>query len=276
MDTSELREFAENIRKRIIQTAYESKHSVYLGGAMSMVDILAVLYGKIMRYNPQKPKSASRDRLILSKGHACIGLYAALNLIGVISDDEMGANYQTDGGYLTVHCEKNIGKGIECTSGSLGMGLSFGVGKALAAKLDKKSYRVYVIVGDGECNEGSIWEAAAAARQYLLDNLVLIIDKNKYQFDGQTKDIMDIDLNAVLTGFGWKVFNVDGNSVESLIGAFTLITKYSDGGVPCAIIANTVKGKGVSFMESDSAWHGGHLSENQYLKVMGELNSDRN
>ena len=275
MNRSKLREFAENIRKCVIETAYKSKQSVHIGGALSMADILAVLYGKVMHYDPQNTEDENRDRLILSKGHACISLYAVLNILGVISDDELIANYQTDGGFLPVHTVKNVSKGIECTSGSLGMGLSFGVGKAIAAKLDKKSYKVYVIIGDGECNEGEIWEAAAAAKQYKLDNLILIIDKNMYQLDGKTEDIMNIDLAAVLEGFGWKVDKTDGNNIEELEDALDSASNNNDN-VPYAIVANTVKGKGVSFMENDNAWHHGNLTEKLYYAAKEELCNDRN
>jgi len=270
MNTTELREFAAKIRKCIIETVYNSKRSAHIGGAMSMADILAVLYGSVMRYSPGEPEDDSRDRFILSKGHCCAGLYAALNILGVISDEELRANYQTDGGFLPAHTVKNPGKGIECTSGSLGMGLSFGIGKALAAKLDDKKYRIFVIAGDGECNEGEIWEAAAAAKQYKLDNLILIIDRNKFQLDGATVEIMDINLVGALKGFGWNVSEIDGHDIETLVAALTEATN-SRGDIPYAIVANTVKGKGVSFMENNNAWHHAHISQEQYSAAMEEL-----
>ena len=270
MNTSELREFAAKIRKCIIETVYSSGQSAHIGGAMSMADILAVLYGGVMRYNPSDPEDGERCRFILSKGHCCVGLYAALNILGVISDEELKANYQTDGGFLPAHTVKNPGKGIECTSGSLGMGLSFGVGKALAAKLDGREYRTFVVAGDGECNEGEIWEAAAAAKQYRLDNLILIIDRNKYQLDGATADIMDIDPVAALKGFGWNVTEADGHDMEELVAALTEAAKGGCG-IPCAIVANTVKGKGVSFMENNNAWHHSNISHEQYRAAMEEL-----
>ena len=273
MSESELREFAAGIRKSIIEMAFSCKQGVHIGGAMSTVDILAVLYGKIMRYDPQNPEDDNRDRFILSKGHACTGLYAALNIIGFISDDELMANYQTDGGFLPVHTVKNISRGIECTSGSLGMGLSFGIGKALAAKLDGKNFKVYIVAGDGECNEGEIWEAAAAAKQYGLDNLILIIDRNRFQNDGKTEEIMDIDLAAVFKGFGWNVSEVDGHDIEALAIALNTASNNT-AHIPCVIIAHTVKGKGVSFMENDNIWHHGHITEKQYLAAKEELYGD--
>jgi transketolase len=273
VNNAELRELAAKIRKCVIETAYNSRQSVHIGGAMSMAEILAVLYGKIMRYDPNHPEDDSRDRLILSKGHGSIGLYAALNLSGFISDDELSANYLTDGGYLQTHTVKNIGKGIECTSGSLGMGLSFGTGKALAAKLDDKNYKTIVIAGDGECNEGEIWEAVATAKQYKLDNLVLIVDRNRFQLDGPIEEIMNIDLVSVLKSFGWNVSEVDGHDVEALADVLSKAVSNANS-APSAIVANTVKGKGVSFMENNNAWHHGHLSEEQYRAAKGELCDD--
>jgi len=273
MNDTELQEFAASIRQRIIEMAHNCKQGVHIGGALSMVDLLAVLYGQTMRYDPQNPEAYDRDRFILSKGHACAGLYAALNLIGVISDDELKANYQTDGGCYQVHTTKKLSHGIECTSGSLGMGLSFGIGKALAGKLDAQSYKVYVVAGDGECNEGEIWEAAAAAKQYQLDNLILIIDRNRFQNDGKTEEIMDIDLAAAFKGFGWNVTEIDGHDHAAIREALQSAANKADG-VPSAIVANTIKGKGVSFMENNNAWHHGHLTEKQYLAAKEELYSD--
>ena len=237
---------------------------------MSMAEILAVLYGRVMRYDPYFPEDEGRDRFILSKGHCCIGLYAALNILGVISDEELRANYQTDGGFLPAHTIKNPGKGIECSSGSLGMGLSFGIGKALAAKLDGREYRTFVVAGDGECNEGEIWEAVAAAKQYRLDNLILIIDRNRFQLDGATGEIMDIDLVSALIGFGWNVSEADGHDIEALVTALTDAAKSGDN-IPRAIVANTVKGKGVSFMENNNAWHHAGISREQYSAAGEEL-----
>ena len=273
MNNIELQGLAVKIRKCIIDTAFHSKQGVHFGGALSMADILAVLYGAVIHYDAQNPQDDTRDRFILSKGHACLCLYAVLNVMGVISDEELTANYQTDGGFLPVHTVKNIDKGIECTSGSLGMGLSFGVGKALAAKLDKKTHKVFVMAGDGECNEGEIWEAAAAAKQYKLDNLVMIIDRNGFQNDGKTEEIMDIDLAAVLKGFGWNVSVIDGHNTEEISHALSAAVNSIDG-KPYAVVANTIKGKGVSFMENDNTWHHGHISEKQYILAREELGCD--
>jgi transketolase len=162
-----------------------------------------------------------------------------------------------------------LNKGIECSSGSLGMGLSFAVGKALAAKLNNKNYKVFTILGDGECNEGSCWEAMMAAKQYQLNNLVMIIDRNKLQSDGSTKEIMDVDLFSCINAMGWNVFEIDGHNIEMIVT--TLNELVSNNNLPVAIIANTIKGKGVSFMENNNIWHHGHLSNEQYEMAMNEL-----
>jgi transketolase len=266
-----LQKLSLDIRQRIIGAAHCAKgHGVHLGGALSIVDILSVLYGHIMNFNPANPTDDGRDRLILSKGHDCLALYAVLNVIGCITDIELADNYLTDGGFLPTHTEKNLNKGIECSSGSLGMGLSFAIGKALAAKLCNKSYKVFVILGDGECNEGSCWEAMMAARQYKLDNLIMLIDKNNLQSDGYTKDIMNVDLFSCVNAMGWKTVEINGHDLKAIIDTFHELLSMPDD-IPKAIIANTIKGKGISFMENNNAWHHGHLSDEQYETAMREL-----
>ena len=265
-------DFSQRIKVKIIETAHDAgNQGVHIGGALSCADILAVLYGGVMNYNPSNPLDKNRDRLILSKGHDCLGLYAALNVAGYISDDELRTNYLQDDGFLPTHPVKNLEKGIECSSGSLGMGLAFGIGEALAAKMDGRKNRIFVIQGDGECDEGSCWEAFIAARQYKLNNLVLFIDKNGLQSDGATVDIMPINFAPALQALGWNVIEVDGHNLDDLLQATENALHSED--KPSVVIASTVKGKGISFMENNNAWHHGHLSEDQYHQAMEELSN---
>lgn len=265
-------DFSKRIKLKIIETAHDAgNQGVHIGGALSCADILAVLYGGVMKYNTANPSDPNRDRLILSKGHDCLGLYAALNVAGFITDEELKTNYLQDDGFLPTHPVKCIDKGIECSSGSLGMGLAFGIGEALSAKMEGRKNRIFVIQGDGECDEGSCWEAFMAARQYKLDNIVLFIDKNGLQSDGATSAIMPINFAPAFEALGWNVIEVDGHKLEELHGA-TQKALLSEGR-PTVIIASTVKGKGVSFMENNNAWHHGHLTEEQYRQAMEELHN---
>ncbi|MDR1115094.1 MAG: transketolase [Tannerella sp.] len=268
---SYLTELALDIRRRIINIAHNVKgEGIHLGGALSSVEILAALYGYVMNFNPDNPTDEDRDRFILSKGHDCLVQYATLNAIGCITDAEIKDNYLTDGGFLPTHTIKNLSKGIECSSGSLGMGLSFATGKALAAKLNKKKYKVFTLLGDGECNEGSCWEAMMAAKQYKLDNLVMIIDKNQLQSDGTTKEIMNVDLFSGISAMGWKVVETDGHDISAIVTYLKELISENNN-LPVAIIANTIKGKGISFMENNNMWHHGHLSNEQYEMAINEL-----
>lgn len=268
MDITQLKEFSLNIRKTIIQAAHDAgNQGVHIGGALSITDVLAVLYGTVMNFDVNDP---NRDRLIFSKGHDCLALYSVLTEIGLITRDELKDNYLQDGGFLPTHPVKNISKGIECSSGSLGMGLGFGIGEALAAKLQHRNSRVFVICGDGECDEGSNWEAFMAAKQYKLDNLILYIDKNGFQSDGAVADIMPIDLHNALNALGWNVYEVDGHDVTAILSATTEALHHTGG--PSVVIADTTKGKGISFMENNNAWHHGHLTQEQFEQSMEELN----
>jgi len=267
-------QYATLIRKKILTASYNSgKKGVHIGSALSLSDILAVLYGGILNYDCNNPVWNERDRFILSKGHAYVGLYSILNITGYFSDEEFKDNFMMDGGFLPAHPVKNLSKGIECSSGSLGMGLSFAVGKAYYAKLEKLKYRTYVILGDGECNEGSVWEAFMAAAQFKLSNLIAIIDHNKWQQDGHTDEVMNIDFERVLTALGWDVAVVDGHNIEQL---FITINKRNEqvSDKPFAIVANTIKGKGVQFMEDDNKWHHAHLTEEQYYEALNSLKSE--
>lgn len=270
MNKEELKSFTHDIRLTVIQGAHDAgNQGVHIGGALSCVDILAVLYGAVMNIDPSNPLDENRDRLILSKGHDCLALYAVLKGKGFISAEELRDNYLQDNGFLPTHPVKCIEKGIECSTGSLGLGLGFGIGEAMAARINDKSYRVFVIMGDGECDEGSCWEAFMAAKQYKLNNLVLFIDKNGFQSDGAVEGIMSINLASALKAFGWNVYEVDGHDTDVLFD--TTINALENKDAPSVIIADTVKGKGVSFMENNNSWHHGHLSQDQYEQSIKEL-----
>ncbi len=262
---------AKRMRKNALTMALSAgNNAAHLGSGLSIIEIVATLYGGIMKLDPQQPGWVDRDRFILSKGHGALGYYTALAESGFITSDELGT-FQGNGGFLPAHPAMNMEKGIEFSSGSLGLGLSFGVGVALAGRKQSKCYNVYVLVGNGECNEGSVWEAAMAASHFKLDNLIVIIDSNKMQSDGASHTVLDMgDLGAKWTSFGFKAFTVDGHNIIEMYSTLKIATNDKTG-KPVVIIANTVKGKGVSFMESNNEWHHNRLSQSQYQTALGEL-----
>lgn len=270
MDNVEIKKLAKQLRREIIESSYVTgKVGVHIGPALSCADYLAYLYGKQMNVAPDKVDDENRDRFVLSKGHAYTALYSILSLCGFFSQEEYRANFMTDGGLYPAHPIKQLEKGIECSSGSLGMGVSFAVGKALAAKKKGLSYHTYVLMGDGECNEGSTFEAFVSAAQFKLDNLVVFIDHNGYQQDGTTKDVMNIPFLTMFQSLGWDVVEIDGNDVEAIDAAFK---NHQEGsGKPFAIIGKTIKGKGVSFMENVNSWHHASMNEEQYAQALEEL-----
>lgn len=258
------------MRQEIIESSYATgKVGVHIGPALSVADYLAYLYGCHMNVTPETTFSEERDRFVLSKGHAYTALYSVLSLKGFFSKEEFRSNFMTDGGLYPAHPIKQLEKGIECSSGSLGMGLSFAVGKAIAAKKKGLPYKTYVVMGDGECNEGSTFEAFASAAQFKLDNLVVFIDHNGYQQDGTTTDIMNIPFASILGSMGWDVVEIDGNDVEQIDSAFK--NHQENTGNPFAIIGKTIKGKGVSFMEGVNSWHHASMNEEQYNEAINEL-----
>ena len=239
------------------------------GGALSAVEIVTTLYFRVMRYDVNNPKSPDRDRFILSKGHACTVLYAALAEMGYYEVDELVSFRKLGSPFQGHPCMKKA-VGVEIATGSLGQGLSAGIGMALAGKLDKKDYRAYVLLGDGENQEGQIWEAAMSAAHYKLDNLCVILDHNNLQIDGAVSDIMAIEPIAdKWRAFGWNVICVDGHNWDDIFSAFD--TAKTVKGRPTIIIAKTVKGKGVSFMEGQVDWHGKAPSKEQSEKALKEL-----
>jgi len=265
---AKINQFSTRMRTKILNMAHAVGGSSHIGGGLSMVDITATLYSTILKLDPSNPEWPDRDRFILSKGHGVLGYYTALSEAGFISEADLMQFEKTDS-YLLGHPVINRKKGIEFSNGSLGMGLGLGIGVALAGRKRGKDYKVYVLMGDGECNEGSVWEAAMAAPQFKLDNLVAILDRNNLQQTGTNKDIMSVgDLAAKWRSFGWDVTEVDGHNTGELYDTFT---KEKTPGVPRAIVAHTVKGKGLSFAENNNDWHHATLTQNHYQTAMAEL-----
>lgn len=243
----------------------------HFGGGLSMVEIMAALYLGVMRVDPARPAWDERDRFILSKGHGAMAYYAALKQVGFITDDEM-MTFKSNDTFLYGHPSMNPDRGIEFSSGSLGLGLALGVGTAMGVRRKgNESTRVYVLMGDGECNEGSVWESALSASHFGLDNLVAIIDKNGLQYDGDTTEILSMDsMAAKWEAFGWTAHSIDGHDVRALLEAF-----HTPSDKPKVIIANTVKGKGVSFMENNPSWHHSRLTPQQLEDALAEQVSPR-
>ena len=257
---------AIEIRKDIIKMTYNTGFmGAHIGGSLSLAEIMAVLYSKA-NINKVNIVNEDRDRIILSKGHGVIAQYAAMKQAGILSDDDLLTFKQNDS-LLSAHPSLNRLLGIEFSSGSLGQGLSLGVGVSLALKKKKNlTSKVYVILGDGECDEGSVWEAAMSAAQYKLNNLIAIIDKNQLQYDGKTTDVMNIDnLADKFKSFNWETITVNGHSCDEIAKA--IISEHT---LPLAIIANTIKGNGVSFMSGDYTWHNHRLTEEQYIQALEE------
>ena len=243
--------------------------SGHLGGSFSAMDALTVLYFDVMNVDPQDPANPDRDRFVLSKGHCTPALYPILAQRGFFPEEDLKLFRSIDG-HMSGHAEMNHVKGVDMSTGSLGQGISAAVGMALAGKMDKKDYRVYSILGDGEIEEGQVWEAFMAAAKYDLDNLCAVIDVNGLQIDGKTADVMPTEpLDKKMEAFGWNVIPVDGHDLAALSAAFEQAKTVS--GKPTVLLAKTVKGKGVSFMENDAGWHGKAPNAEQYEKARAEL-----
>ena len=252
---------ARDIRRKTFLLTPQARGG-HLGSSFSAIDILTALYYGILRIDPEKPKEPNRDRFIMSKGHAAAGLYVTLCERGFFSPQKLGT-YLSDGSVFGGHVNYYV-PGVEFSTGSLGHGLSIGAGVALSAKLDKKKYRSYVLLSDGECDEGSVWEAALVSGHFRLDNLVAIVDYNKIQSFGRVKDVMDLEPFAdTWRSFNWGVREVDGHNIKELIAA--LSSAPIKKGRPSVIIAHTIKGKGVSFMEDTVEWHY-HTPNDEHLK----------
>ena len=261
--------FSIAIRKNILEMALSAgANSSHFGGALSIAEIVSVLFSHQMKIDKNNPQWEDRDRFILSKGHACLAYYAALCEVGYIPKEELKTFEKNDTNLLG-HPVINRNLGIDFSNGSLGMGLSLGIGVAIAAKKRKKNYDVYVVVGDGECNEGSVWEGAMAAPNFKLNNLYVIIDKNNFQQTGSNKEIMNVEnLKDKWSSFGWYTEELDGHNITQLYNFFK---KGKNESKPKAVIANTVKGKGFSFSENNNDWHHSVLSKSLYEKGLKEL-----
>ena len=245
-------DFAKRIRKHVV-TMTGRANSSHVGSCLSIADILATAYGEVLRFDPKRPDWPDRDRLLLSKGHGCAALYATLAECGYFPQEWL-EQYYLDGTRLAGHATHKGTPGIELSTGSLGHALPVGCGMALVGKRDRKDYKVFVILSDGECDEGSNWEAALFAPHHQLENLVVIVDYNKIQSLGRVKEVIDLDpLGDKWAAFGWGVREIDGHDLSALKDAFDHMPFIA--GRPSCIIANTVKGKGVSFMEDKLVWH---------------------
>lgn len=262
---------AWNMRKDAIEMVHVA-HASHIGSVLSVIDILAVLYADILNVNPQNPKMPDRDRVILSKGHAGVAIYAVLAECGFIPKEDL-KQYYTDGSVYSGHVSSKGVPGIELSTGSLGHGIGVACGMALAAKKNNKSYKVYAIVGDGECEEGSIWECALFANRYQLSNLIVVIDHNQMQAMGSVEDVLALgSLQDKWKAFGWNVINVeDGNDHNQLKKAFSEVDEKK----PNVVIANTIKGKGISYMEGELLWHYRDPQGELYEKAIQELEDKR-
>lgn len=241
----------------------------HFGGSLSLIEILTALYWGVLRVDPAAPGKSDRDRLVLSKGHAGPALYATLAERGFFPREWL-AELDTSGGRLPKHVDRFKVPGVDVSSGALGQGLSIGAGMALAARLDAQDVRVYVIMGDGECNSGQIWEAAMTASKYRLSNLTGIVDRNHCQVDGASDEVMPLEpFASKWESFGWNVIAVDGHSIPAMLQALRLAARVNDR--PSVLLARTIKGKGVSFMEDRYEWHSGSLTNELFEAAMAEL-----
>ena len=271
METTNIEELNRNanqIRKGIIEAVYRGK-SGHPGGSLSIADILAVLYFKEMRIDPKNPRWEERDRLVLSKGHCSPALYATLALRGFFDQSEL-ESFRNINSNLQGHPDMNKIPGVDMTTGSLGQGLSVANGMAMSGKLDKKDYRVYAILGGGEIEEGQIWEAAMSSAKYKLDNLCVFVDHNHLQIDGTIEEVKNsYPLDEKFKSFGFETITINGNNIEEIVRALEKARTIKE--KPTAIIAETIKGKGVSFMENQVGWHGKAPNEEQYKIAIEEL-----
>ena len=265
-----IKDFSKKLKKNILDMAlHAGSNSAHIGGALSLVDIIACLYSSVISINKHNPENEDRDRFILSKGHACLILYSALMELGLIHKDEI-KNFESDNSDLPGHPVINRKKGIEFSNGSLGMGLSVGIGVAIALQKKNIKKNVYVAMGDGECNEGSVWEAAMSASNFKTNNLTAIVDKNNFQQTGSTNEIMKNDnLKEKWESFGWNVIEIDGHNIDEIYKSLVSKNLKSK---PKLILANTIKGKGFKFSENKNEWHHSIMTQKIYDDALRELN----
>lgn len=277
-EVERLEEMARRIRVEIIRTVNHAQVG-HVGGPLSAADILAALYFRVLRIRPDEPAWPDRDRFILSKGHSSLVQYSAMALRGYLPIEEL-RTFDSRGSRLQGHPDMKLLPGIDMSTGSLGMGLSAGVGMALGARFANRDVRAFVLLGDGECQEGQVWEAAFVAARYGLDNLVAIVDHNKLQQYGWPGDTSAVrlppeepgELVAKWTAFGWRVLEVDGHDMEALVTALEEAARAS--GRPSVVVAHTVKGKGVSFMEGEYTWHSKPIKPDEFAQAMRELGEE--
>ncbi len=264
----ELKEIAKDLRKKVVTMIYEAQ-SGHPGGSLSAADFVTACYFSEMKIDPKNPKWEDRDRFVLSKGHVGPIQYAALGTLGFFPEEELHT-LRKEGSKLQGHPNMKC-PGIDIPTGSLGQGLACAVGMAIGGKRDGKDYRVFAVLGDGECQEGEIWEAAQTANKYELDNLIVFVDNNNLQIDGTTDEVMpNIDLGKKFEAFGFEVYEIDGHNMEQILRTFdTIRMRHSKR--PKCIFAHTVKGKGVSYMENSCGWHGVAPNKEQYEQAMKEL-----
>ncbi len=259
---------ARKLRHHVIEMISRAK-SGHPGGSLSAADIITALYFNILSHDPQNPQWQERDRFVLSKGHAAPVLYAALAESGYFPLDEL-STLRKIGSRLQGHTDRSLTPGVEMSAGSLGQGLSFGVGMSLAAKLDSADYHIFVMLGDGECDEGQVWEAAMSAAHFKTNNLTAIVDHNKIQLDGRCQDVMSLEpLAEKWRAFNWHVTEIDGHDFKQILPALKMTKEYNKG--PTAIIAHTIKGKGVSFMENNVEFHGKAPNQDETVLALKEL-----
>ncbi len=266
--SEECEALCKKIRRTILDLIHRTK-SPHIGSSFSCVELLIALYFKILSVSPEYPEDTNRDRFILSKGHACPTLYVVLAERGFLSTEDLNG-FSVDGGLLEQHPNRDLQKGIEASTGSLGHGLSIGVGMSLAGKVDQSTYITYVLLSDGELNEGSVWEAAMFAGHHKLNNLVAIVDYNKIQALGFVKDIVSLEpLSERWQSFGWATKEIDGHDLQEIEDTLRTVPFEKDR--PSVVIAHTIKGKGVSFMENELLWHYRTPDSDEYQKALKEL-----
>jgi len=268
--TADLKRMATVIRKHVIEQVFNAS-SGHPGGSLSCADIITVLYFNEMNIDPGNPQWEDRDRFVLSKGHCSPALYAALAERGFFPVEDL-KGFRSIDSYLQGHPSLKDVPGVDMSTGSLGQGISAAVGMALAGKCDKKSYRVYALLGDGELEEGQVWEALMAAAHYKLDNLVAVLDHNGLQIDGKITEVLSPEsVEKKFEAFGWETINIDGHDIDQIMDAFKKAREVK--GKPTLIVAKTIKGKGVSFMENEAGWHGSAPNREQRDQAIAELDA---
>ena len=269
MKINEIRNASQCMRKKALALALKAgRNGAHIGGGFSAIELLATLFLGVMKYDPSNASWKDRDRFFMSKGHGVLAYYTALWQAGIISEEDLN-HFEENGGDLPGHPVLNEKWSIEISSGSLGMGIGIAAGSALAGKLDRRQYHCYVLLGDGECDEGTVWETAMAAAHYKLDNLTVLLDHNGIQSDDRCDNVMALgDLEKKWNSFGWDVYRIDGHDVGAI---YNVLDRPSKIGLPKIVIADTIKGKGVSFFENNPEWHHGVVTQDIYDKAIQEM-----